>query len=399
MPARFEGRVVVHFDGPAGNGTIVWTPPPRGQMTVAEVKRRGKLPEMDGFLGTSGGSGADVAARVVSRDGGVCTDAQSGLFAQASTESLRSGIRFALAGAAARTGGFQMTETRCGGPLSADLSGVLPVVQVPRARLRKGGFDLDFRRSGPLSTADMTGTVESTVVVHVGKRNPAQRRPRFPERKHAYKQLSVAYRITEVTGRLTAAFQGGGELCAELDSCGATATATLDPGGAATGDAELSVLAPAKRPLRDLRAALGLSRGGRAGGLQVQGFGSWVSGRGTLTATVARGDAQTCADSRPIEGSAFVLQRRGGDLRATLIGPSTANVIRTRCPGPSLLDASADAPLATGAVPLRALAHRRVVIHLTSGGPRVTDGWQGTAAGDLTVVLRRGKARLTRVRF
>jgi hypothetical protein len=387
LPARFEGSVVVRFERGQESGRIVWTPGPGAQLTVAENQtRRGH--RMSAFLAST--SGTRTVARV---DGpaGVCTDLQQNELDDAAVQDGRRGVGFGLAAAAAgRVGGFHLTETSCGGPLSDDVGRALGMVSVGRQALVRGGFDIDLRRSAPLAVPGMQATVTSTVVVHVGKRRGTPRRavaqpggpPQPPTR-----ELRVNYAVERVSGGVSAVATGGGELCPALASCGSSQTIKLRNGHAAHGDGYLVAYAPAPRPDADLRAAVGQpNRGGRPHGVSFAGFARWSAPAALVSvATGVAGSA--CSDQR--HTSLFQLQleqRRGARVAATL-WPATT--LRTSCAGPPLGQYLTGPPLATGTVPLRELARSRVTIHLTRPAMFATDGWSLVSHPDLTVVLRR----------
>jgi hypothetical protein len=397
LPVRFQGSVVVTFQSSFGSGTIVWGPSPSGQFTVAE-NRTSKRRQMTAFLAPTGGSGA--AARV-ERPGGLCTDVSQPALDEAVVVSERNGIRVGLAGATANGDGFHMTETRCGGPLLEDVGRALGTVAVTRSQLHKGNFDLDLRRSAPLAVAGMTGSVTSTVVAHVGRRAPAQRGPRAvpggaPTERE--RQLDVRYAVERVTGDLSAQIRGGGEVCTELDSCDASETLALHLGKPAGGTLDLTASGPARRPLADFRAAVGLpQRGGNAGHVDLSGNGTWGSHATTLSAVMTRGGEEVCRDTRHKGGLFLEMRRSAGRIVADL---SFRQLTRTSCPGPSLSESGYNATtLATTALPLSALRHGRLTLHLEGGAPLETDGWSGWTRGSVTIVLRRTRVKTSVFRY
>ena len=66
---------------------------------------------------------------------------------------------------------------------------------------------------------------------------------------------------------------------------------------------------------------------------------------------------------------------------------------RTRCPGPALVDASEEHPLAAGNVPRSAFRKRRVEITLGRGRPFESQPYKGETRPALTIVLRRTRVR------
>jgi hypothetical protein len=392
MGVRFEGSVVVRFSGPSEAGTVVWTPGEGGQLTAAEGHTRDGKRAFTAFLGPIGGQ---AAVAHVLRDGRLCTDEGSPFLDGASVRQGRDGVRVALVASGPAGGGLSLTETRCGGPLSGDLAQVLRPVRLTAAQLRTGRFDIDLRASGAFAHGDLRGTVESTVVAHVGRRRPPERdNHRAPPGK-PYRELNVTYSVERVDGTVAAAFAGG-ELCDELGSCGDAGTWLLRP-GQTHGTVTTRVFAPLARPPRDLLTAAGLETGGDTHRLQFYGSGNWSSRSAALTASVTRAGRQICADTRRTGGGAVQLEGSGQSVRVTLL--ALDDPLRTSCPGPALADGFAGSPLATGTIPLRSLGKRRVVVPLRRGSSVTTDGWAGTTRPSLTLVLRRNHLRFSRFSF
>lgn len=390
MPVRFEGSVVVHFESAFGSGRIVWSPGRRGQFSVAENKtKHGR--RTTAFLASTDALGATSR---VERAGGVCTDTAGQMFDQAAVEQGKDAIRIGLASSTPGGPGFHMTETRCGGPLLDDLGRALGMVRVSRSQLTKGAFDVDFRKAAtPISAPGMTGSVESSVVAHVGKRTkPTTARARPGGRTTRLRSLDVEYRVASVSGSLGWDILGGGEVCAELDSCDARESVTL-AAGKAEGSAALSAIATAKRPLRDLRTAVGLASGGRTKGLAVGGYGYWTSEATTLAASLERSGAPACQDERHLAALALRLEPVGSRVQAT-VQTGTAQVGRTACPGPALGTGTEGADLVSASLPLRAFARKRVTLRLTEPHELSTEGWSGGSHGSLVVVLERTRITL-----
>jgi hypothetical protein len=339
--------------------------------------------------------GGQTAVAHVVRGGRMCTDRVSPDLDSAAVRQGHAGVRVAMVASGPAGGGLRLTETRCGGPLSGDLAQVLRPVPVTAAQLRTGRFDIDLRAAGAFAHGDLRGTVESTVVAHVGRRKPPERDTgRAPPTK-PYRQLDVTYSVERLGGTLGATFAGG-ELCEELGSCGDAGTWLLRP-GRVRGSLRTWVYAPLARPPRDLRTAAGLEAGGNARRLELSGAGSWTSRAAALTARISRSGKQICSDTRHTGGGQLQFERSGQSVRVTLM--ALGGPWRTSCPGPALADSYAGAALATGTIPLRALGARRVVVPLTRGSSVTTDGWVGATRPAATLVLRRTRVRLSRIRF
>jgi hypothetical protein len=402
LPATVEGSVVVHFSGGGRTGTTVFTPGRVGQLTVARATTRAGR-RFSAVLALASQQSADIAARVERDGGGVCSDTASESFHLAAARPGRDAVRLRLAATGPREQGFLLTETACGGPLSEDVAHALPAVTLTGAQLKRGGFTIDLRRTGAFAGAGLRGTVESSMVVTVGRRRPPRKGGAIaagqPQNVKPVRVLTVGYRVARVSGVAHGSFSGSGEVCTELDSCGATASWTVRAAAATHGVATLEAVAPLRRPLADLRSAVGLSRRGNARGIQAFGAGGWLSPQATATADLRRAGATVCEDTRHIGAGAIELTRDGGAMRVVFgVG---GDAMRTSCPGPGLVDSSQDAQqsLATGSVPLRAFGRRTIVLRLTRGVSRHSDGWSGRTTANVTVVLRRTRTTVKTLRF
>jgi hypothetical protein len=386
MSVRFEGDVIVRFSGGGEDGTIVWTPGQAGQMTAAEGTTRTGHRQVTAFLGPTGGQSA-VAQ--VTRGGRTCTDRRAPFFDAAAVRQGSRQVRIGLVGGGSAGMGFHLTETLCGGPLGVDLAQVLRPVPVAVAQLRKGRFDVDLRASGAFAHAALHGSVESTLIAHVG---PRQRPPRDDapprHRLHRERNLEVRYAVERVRGSLGAAFRGG-ELCDAFASCGTTGSWLARPGRSPRGTISLHVDAPLSRSVGEMKAAVGLTAG-PAPDLPVAGSGSWSSRGASLTATTSDG----CSDTRRPGNNAVQLARRGGSVAVDLY--ADIGLARTSCPGPGLGGQDPGTSLlATAHVPLRAFRKQRVTIRFTRGVALEMDGWSGAIKPQLTLVLRRTRVRAT----
>jgi hypothetical protein len=390
LPATIDGSVTVGFGAAGRRGTILWSPARTAQLSVVETRSR-KGRSFDVVLGAP----AQVSAVVNRAGGGRCSDVASGAFGIAASGSGAGGVRIALAGAGSQLGGFALTETRCGGPLSGDLAHLLPSVFVGGRKLRAGHFDIDLRGSAPLAVPDMSGGVESTVVVHAGRRIPEPRERAVPagERPRPIRQLSVEYRIGRVRGSVSGSATGYGGLCAELDACGAQATWTLVPGGAG-GSLTVDAFGPVERSARDLRAAVGLAPRGNTRGVDGYGVGTLDAHAGTLTGSWSRPGSVPCTDTRRLGAGFLQLEFGRQAVKASLIAGDLLGPVRTRCPGPGVSGGFTSPALARAVVPLGAFAKRRVVLRLRRSVHSTSDAWSGTTRGAVTVVLERRRAHV-----
>jgi hypothetical protein len=305
--------------------------------------------------------------------------------------------RISLPGAnALSTVGADDLTTRCGGPLQGDLRAALPTALLGRALPRPGAV-VDLRGRRPFAAHGFAGTVESTITVRVGRRE----RPQIPRSRRARERvraITARYAIERVEGGTTTTLTGSADpaACGRLDACGVTGTVTSTFGQAREGRLTLIASVEGRRPWRDLRAALGLTRGGRRREVVVTGYGGWDGGPGSATtASLAYpGGGPPCSDSVPLPaGFLFLLPtKRTGTIAASLSQP---DALRTRCAGPRQDDLSPhDDALAAGEIPIRALTGRRPVLRFMHDLPLTTDGYAGSTRIDFTVHLRR--LRITR---
>ena len=85
------------------------------------------------------------------------------------------------------TVGFRRPEvgllgTRCAGPLESDVAAALPAHAISLSRLRHGRTTIDLIGTAPFASHGLAGTVDSTIVLSLGRprrgRRPARRRRR-----------------------------------------------------------------------------------------------------------------------------------------------------------------------------------------------------------------------------
>ena len=390
-PARVTGDVVVDFRSHAAtcaavglcgiSGTIVHeTAPARGSLAVVRYERR---TEVAVFTGDTGSLTARVERREPDGRAHVCTDARAGSLALATRVNgsrARLGLR--------RRGDFGGLEvdTRCTGPLSRDIAAYLPERMVPLATLRLGGTAVDLAGEGSFTAGGLTGTVRSTVRLALGRGRPerSDQQDTGPRGKRRRRMVTATYDVVGVSGGLRIEAEPAGDPfpCSLLDTCGLTTRLVATPELRGRGSAFVLAEAPARRPRRDLHAALGLTRRGNPRGIKVQGFAT-VPLAGAVSAGADRAGEASCRSAAPLEFALLELTARAGPLRARLtrLGP-----LRTRCPGPSVEDVSTSTGLATGRATGSGAA---LTLALTRGGRFASDGYRGTTSSDLELRLRR----------
>jgi hypothetical protein len=395
IPVAFDGRLIVRFHGdPATgcavhglcgySGTVLWTPPARGGVDIFESTAHRLTSYQISLSLFSPASSPSVpgglANAIIQGPGQSCGDAaRTG--ANINLALSRGRVRFNLAQASP-----SLLQTRCAGPLDADVASALPSPTATINSTLHGEMTVDLVASGSFAAHGFAGTVVSTLKLALGRPGRPQRSgstpPPVPTER--YRLVRVSYRAA-ISGTVIAAVSGDADtgLCGPLGACGLHGTLSLRP--AVSGvQADFYAQAPASRPYRDLLTALGISTAGRASGVSVGGEASWNNG-GTVAAVLSDGTG-SCRDATDLNGGAITFESAGRRLGAQYIpslnGDST---LRTRCPGPE----STQLPLALGTTLPTALGGRRPTISLRAGGPFLDDGYTGLVKSNLRITLTR----------
>ncbi len=399
------GAITVEFHGDraagceaAGNcdvsGVVEWTPGRTGFLTATRAAKGSRHIDADLDLGDFGDATSGTVA-AVQRGATTCTDATGGAEATVATGTSADGrIHLAIHDAQ----GGDLVDTRCEGPLMADVqAGLGAAPSLPLERLRPGAR-FDFSSAGTFSAGGLAGTVSSTLRVRVARlQGPGHfsiHDASLPTRGPRVRLVSVDYAITQATGSVPVAFAGVADqaACMPLDSCGVRGTSVLAP-RVSRGFLSLLALAPARRPRRDVLAALGLSRRGNPRGVAVNAVGSW-DGAGTVTTDVARAGAPTCHDSAPLTtGLLMATRRQAAGLRLHYEPGSPLGMPRTRCSGPFLPSSEGFAPIASGAISFAALRRPLAALHLRTGANLSDDGYAIVTHPDVAFALERRRVR------
>lgn len=416
IPVIVEGSVEVEFkSSPAAgcerrcnlSGSVTWNPTGRADMAVSEYRRQGAS-QLEASLFFFGGLGQDAPRTTshVVRDqaarAGICSDARVNPLTFLDF-SVGSGSQVQARLVTGRPDDANLFRSRCGGPLEQDLVEAVPSVPLGRALLMTGRTTVDLSGTRPFAGHGFAGTVRSSVKLRLGQAReelspPPVGAPRRPP-PSAPRTVIAVYDVEAVTGSVLTSFTGGAErsLCDPLDACGASGTVRVSP-SVSTGRATFVSYGPANRVSgRDLRAALGLRPGPVPPGVNASGVADWNRDAGTVAESFADGDGATCNDAVPLGGgfmTFYVGPRRvfASYGRGSGSGP---DLLRTHCPGPSILDAAQNRPLATGNVSRRAFRKRRVVIALARGRTFESEPYAGQTRPSLQIVLRRVRVRET----
>jgi hypothetical protein len=414
-PVQVKGSVQVEFTASSAtgctdlcdvNGSLSWEPTGDAQLEVTSAGPPGRrrLKGLLVFFGGLGEKGPTTISHVVRRrsDGstGVCSDARSSdLFLLDFSARSESQLEARLA--RGQPDDPDLFRTRCGGPLESDLVAALPSASLDRATLLKGRTTVDLSGTKPFAAAGLSGTVRSSLALHLGRPRheppitPLATPPNLPSR--SLRTVTASYAIEQVAGSLTTAFRSIGErsVCEPLDVCGASGSVRLAP-LASTGKATFVAYGSARRVSgRRLRAALGLRPGRRPRGVTALGSAEWTRDAGQAAESFIDGLGRSCRDSvRLGEGfMTFWVGRRRVFADYGRVGDSGLDPFRTRCPGPSLIDAAQDHPLAAGNVARAAFRKRRVEITLDRGRSFESEPYEGETRPALTITLRRLEVR------
>jgi hypothetical protein len=418
---RISGSMTVDFHGDAAagcasvrlcgvSGTVTWRPAGPASLFGYSYREGGKrylaavaiigdeVGERDPIRSTARvrRAGANGAADAVCTDltlqqfSAVPVDAQQGTSLELRVIGL-AGTTFAPA---------EILRTRCAGPMTRDVSGLLPAHSVTVRTLLRGHRTLDYSADRSFSAHGLTGTVHSTVKVHIlrGQRftEDEEGRPAPGARRIPMRAIDVTYRVEEVSGQIATDVTGlaDPDLCGPLDACGLMGSVTVAP-KASAGEAHLFASASIRHSRHDLRRALGLAGGGhRPRDVLRYGIVVWPE-QGSIHSELARDGLPDCTDDLPLTVDGDLgLEFSGNRVRASygnsLFGDDP---VKTRCPGPSGADVTGGASFATAAIPLSAFRHSRVTLHLGRSYDYTSDGYSGSAHPDVTVVLRRTRVR------
>jgi hypothetical protein len=174
-------------------------------------------------------------------------------------------------------------------------------------------------------------------------------------------------------------------VCGPFDACGLSGTIDVSPGTLRGGSVYLSANAPARRPLRDLLAAVGLGPGQNRSGIAALGGGS-AHLHGAIVADLTQ--TQQCRDATAVSEAQVLLEARGDRLQVSLSPAQSqaADPLRTRCPGPDL----GDNTLTSATLPRSALRRRTLTVAL-HGRPFCDGPYALRTRSTLVLTLRRGR--------
>lgn len=394
-PGQVQGQLAVSFHGdPAAgcatyglcgySGTIV-VRPQSADLVVVKYRSHDRIRHLAEFSLQSGESGsltvAEVQRSVPGQPAGECADTPPmGALSTGTTAVHGNSISIAVLNPS-----DSVLTTRCAGPLEADVAGAGPRATISIAAALRGHATIDLSGTHSFSAHGFAGTVSSTLVVRLGQSRRQPQNPPLPPGIRTQRERIVVetLRLTGVGGRISEDVLGTTDpvVCRLLDSCGAAGTLTVVPRLTRGATAEVAASGPASRPYRDFLTALGLSRAGRASGIQVGGAID-LPGGGDVTADLSA--PNVCTDTA-MDGDLFVAAQ---ESRGVLRMSAGSNTWRTRCPGPIVGEQER---LLSGAVPISAVGRRTFTVGLHASGSLVDDGYTASLHGRLELGLRRGR--------
>lgn len=371
------GEMVVEYEGdpatcaPAGrcgtSGTIVWRPERPAELYLSDVADRRRRSVLASYFPNGPfdiGSEVVVQARRQRASGGTarCTDATR------STEGLDATVAGRELVFGVHPQGTGPLESRCAGPLWADLRYVLPRPRLDLAAFRRRGGVADLRADQTFSAGGLRGTVRSSLVARMTRPRRQREDGGSVTREEGAAFRTTGWRVERVTGSVRLDVRGpeAASRCEPLDACGLTATMTITP---RAGEGDVTTFAT-DRPVD---------------GVRFGGAGGWRD-PGTVLTTLTRPDApEPCSDQAPLHSALLMLDESRGRVRASY-DPFPG--VRTRCGGPTF--GPSQAGTARGTAARRdVLRSRRVTLRLTRGSFRIVSGFRVATHPDLTIELVR----------
>jgi hypothetical protein len=386
-----SGQVTVDFHGDEATGcasrgvcdvtgSVTWRPGHPAFLGLTE-SRRGRVIRAElGWSPTAGDPPATYAQ--VAQGAARCADLHVFEFLAVGLTHRRRSVAIGLP---ARNG---LLATRCAAPLDVDVLPLLPRRQVTVDELRGRPRTIDLSADRPFAAAGLAGTVRSDLVLRTGR---VEDDTDVPAESPRYRQVTATYRVERVDGTIHTGFAGLADprLCEPFAACGLVGGVTWRP-QVSSGRALLTATGSARRPWAALRAALGLTPGRRARGIEAYGRVDWARDPGTVGALISGGDGG-CSDSASPPPALVLLTFTRRRVEARLASLD-ADPFRTRCPGPFSDDVD-PGWVATGTLPASAFRRRRVELHLRAGHGFEASGYRGRTSADVTVVLRRQSVR------
>jgi hypothetical protein len=296
---------------------------------------------------------------------------------------------------------YGLSAGRCAGP---DISGVLerlPTRTVSLERLRRGRVTIALPARVPYGTGRFSGTAVSNLRLRVGRFAPVRQSrsagesppgtPSHGTRLVRVVQVTALYRVTGLTGKLTARFGGlAGPVCTGFDACAVSGVSRWAVLSSAGGTVVVDAGARARPGDHGLRGALAALERRHAA---VSAYGRFRHALGTTSAEVSRPGGATCRDTLqvPAPGLSFAVSyariplELGGEDEYQLTG----GLVRTGCPGPPAAEVLGRHSIAAASVPLGALRARRLEVALRGAGRFRSRAYAGTRSSRFTLGLQR----------
>ncbi len=404
---RITGQLTVNFHGDVAGGCaqrrlcgysgwVSWRPPSSGALMIFESRRHGHLissPTLElegsGFPPVTGVTNASVqfepGPASVSSVSASCVDAvPSGSSIPLSVR--RGQVVFSLGNA-----GPALLADRCAGPRDADVIPQLPAPALSLTAVDRGGSVVSLTASRGFAAHGFAGTIQSTIVLHLGRfGNATQLTNAQPRKGKRYRELVASYRA-QLSGSVVEHVTGDPHpgICGPLGSCGVSGTLTLRPHVQA-GEADMYFYARGSVAPARLLATVGL---GHARPPSVSGTGFFNWGQGGVAETALGPPGAVCLDSEPLQDGGILLAAGRGRLVAEYLPPGflPGGVPATGCAGPD----PSTGMLASAELPVTALTRRTLHLSLSTGSRLVDYGYRIRTTAHLTLTLTRRGTRLT----
>jgi hypothetical protein len=289
----------------------------------------------------------------------------------------------------------------CSGPVAADLGHFT----LPARSLGKRGYDLygtDSFVSGPflvtvishlraLSGSDDPGSgLTSSLSSSSSSVSVTVPTPRG--RSELIEQANVTYEVVATAGTLTTAFAGLADpFCEAVDTCASSGTTAIS-----VTARDLKVMFSGARVVKrriGARAALSDLTSGR---LPTEAYAGGLPLRATTTGSFSLPGVIACHNTVSDTVTELLSSvRQKAHLADFSLGSdsyggfSGADLLRSRCPGPSVVEADPGRSVASASTPLSEIGSSTITLTLSRPGSFTGNTYSGTRGGAIVLTLRR----------
>jgi hypothetical protein len=286
---------------------------------------------------------------------------------------------------------------RCAGPTAAELASVV----LPARKLGRRGYDLSGSDSFGAGPFDVT-VVSTLRALFVSESSgpvppispPVSPAPSPPKPRPALQEYAeVDYRVAGITGEVGASFSGLADpLCEPQGACGTAGQLSL---ALTANRQELDFYGSriVKRRVASAKVLADL----RAGRLDLSDSAAALTLGGELTGTLTGGGGVSCSDrvAQHPTGLSSSATRLVDHLKLDpsspfgLFSATSADTLRTRCPGPGNTDIIHGGALATASVAADEIGAPRLTISLGACGDFTGSSYRGVRSGSIVLTLAR----------